>query len=252
MDFSNRLIRFVYGVPALVLTIKNTRYIVVGDLHIGIELEFAKKGIRLYDATERLAESIRHLMNEFSVKKLILLGDIKNSIMWPTAAESSMLKSFFRAIEGFEVSVIVGNHDAHLSELIGIETNKELIIGDIALTHGHSMPSEQAMGCNYLITAHNHIALAEKTKNGTFKEEKAWLVTSSNMKNAAKYYDHFNKNIKLIVMPAFNDLIMGTPVNSFKREKMGALFSSGLFTMRGAKVYTLWGNELSLSSLPKV
>ncbi|MGC9190495.1 MAG: metallophosphoesterase [Candidatus Micrarchaeia archaeon] len=252
MDFGRNEIRLIYGKPALVIAVRGTKYLVVGDLHIGIELELARKGIMVYDATERLARSIKKIMHEFSIRKLVLLGDVKNSIMWPPKAELSMLKSFFQEINDFEVYTIAGNHDAHLGEVVGADIRKELIIGNIALAHGHAMPSEQAMECDYLITAHNHIAIAEKGKGGAFKEEKAWLIASPSSKNASKHYAHFNKGIRLIVMPAFNELITGTPVNSLKKDKMGALFSSGLFTMRGAKVYTLWGTELAFGAIPKV
>ncbi len=242
-------IRFVTGKPALIAEIHGERYLVIGDLHIGIELELSGKGIHLFNVTESLEKSITSIMNEFSLKNIILLGDIKNSVMRPTRAEALLLKGFFDSMKDYSVFAIAGNHDAYLEELLGIRLHKELIIGDYAFMHGHARPSQQAIMCRYIITAHNHAIARTMRKDGSMHDEKIWIIAKISKRSAKKSYESFNAGAKLIVAPAFNDMIMGTPVASWSYTHMSVMFKSGLFSMRGMDMYTLYGSKLARSRL---
>ena len=176
-----RYLRFVYNEPAIIALHGAEKYLVIGDLHIGMERNLRERGVHV-DATAQLSDRIRKLVKEFSIDKVILLGDIKESILYPDAAEARLVRSFFERLGDLDIEVIAGNHDAHLQELISNRISRELIIGRFAFLHGDKRPSEKAMLCDYLITAHSHPAVRIIDKNGAVYEEKVWVV--ANVKEA--------------------------------------------------------------------
>ncbi len=235
-----RYLRFVYNEPAMIALNGAEKYLVIGDLHIGMEHKLRERGVHV-DATTRLSDRILKLVKEFSVNKVIMLGDIKESVLYPDASEARLIKSFFERLGSLDIEVIAGNHDAHLHELISNKINRELILGRFAFLHGDKKPSEKAMMCDYLITAHSHTAVRITDKNGAIYEEKAWVVAGVKEDTVAKSYAKFNKRIKLIITPAFNDMIIGTVIgNGLKTHN--PLFRSDLFDYDRAKAYTLDGS----------
>ncbi len=231
--------RFVYEEPAMVALHGSERYVVVGDLHIGVELGLRGRGIHV-DATERLAGRIRSLVNEFAADKVIMLGDIKESILYPDVAEARLIRTFFDRLGDIDIEIVAGNHDAHLQDIIGNKISKGLVIGRFAFLHGNRNPSDEAMLCDYLVTAHSHTAVRIVDKNGAVYEEKAWVVADVNRDAAAAAYPRFNRRIKLIVAPAFNDLITGVLAGEGLKGH-NPLFRSGLFGYGTLKAYTLDG-----------
>ncbi|MGC8652258.1 MAG: hypothetical protein ACP5UH_03345 [Candidatus Micrarchaeia archaeon] len=244
-------IKFVTGKPALIVEAAGDEYLVVGDLHIGIELELSAKGIHLFNVTDALSNNIISIMDDFSLNNIILLGDIKNSIMRPTRAEALLIKGFFESMKDYSVFAIAGNHDTHMGELTGMRMHKELVIGNYAFMHGHARPSQRAMQCDFIITAHNHAIARTVQKDGSIRDEKVWIVADISKKAAKKEYESFNPSEKLIVEPAFNDMIMGRPVASWAYDRMSVLFKSGLFGLKGAKIYTLYGSRIAMSKLAR-
>jgi len=234
-----RYLRFAYDEPAMIALNGSEKYLVIGDLHIGMERKLRERGVYI-DATEQLSDRILRLAKEFSTDKVVMLGDIKDSVLYPDAAEARLIRSFFGKLSSLDIEVIAGNHDAHLHELIGNRISRELIIGRFAFLHGDKKPSEGAMLCDYLITAHSHTAVRITDRKGAVYEEKAWVIAGVEKPAAERDYTHFNKRIKLVVAPAFNDMIIGTLVEGLKTHNQ--LFRSGLFDYGSAKVYTLDGS----------
>jgi hypothetical protein len=235
-----RNIRFVYDEPAMIAINGAEKYLVVGDLHIGMERKLRERGVHI-DSTGRLSERIHKLAKEFDADRVVMLGDIKESVLYPDAAETRHIRSFFESMGDLSVEVIAGNHDAHLQELISNKVSRELVLGRFAFMHGDKRPSESAMMCDYLVTAHSHTVVRIMDKNGAIYEEKAWVVAGIDESAARQSYARFNKRIKLIIEPAFNDLIMGTAVGSGLKTH-NQFFRSGLFDYDKAKVYTLEGS----------
>ncbi len=229
------LVSFVKGAPALL--IKRERVLVIGDLHIGMNIKLKEAGIYFQGATERLAKNLLELYDKSGAESIAIIGDVKESITSPKFAEYKELKLFFDSLSGIKVMVAKGNHDGDLPKVLSnmgfkIRVEKELLFKDIALMHGNSWPSDYAMMKKYLIMGHGHYAL-EKDNS----KEKIWLETRI-ARYAKKKYDKFNKNIKLIVVPPFNELISGVSVS---RETKGYLpiFKNNIFSFEEAKVYGL-------------
>lgn len=230
-------ISFLKGEPALL--IKEGRFIAVGDLHIGKEFKLEESGMHFIKAAKRNAERLLELYNMHNAKGVILLGDVKESIMYPTKEEYKALREFFQVLEGIKIRIAKGNHDAHLDELmermgLEIRVEREILLGKTALMHGNRMPSEEAMGRDYLIMAHGHTAV----KNGG-DAEKAWLIAKVGKRARLEYPLH-NRKIRLIIVPAFSNLIVGTGLKEGYQKFIPAL-NNNVFDFNTAKVYGLDG-----------
>lgn len=245
MAYAN--LRFVYGEPALIAKAGRKEYLVVADLHIGMELKLSKRGIHLFNATDRMAERINRMMGEFSLDNLIILGDVKESILYPENAEIKLLRGFFRQMDRYGLNIVAGNHDAHLSNIIGREVKKDLSLGNFGFVHGNRKPSEDMMALKYIISAHDHMAIRIMDSSGAFYEQKAWAFYNISPKKARSSYGKFNRNIKLVSMPAFNDLITGTAISENPR-RLNPLLSNGIFDRGSAEVYNLLGQRIAVKA----
>lgn len=241
-----RNIKFVYDEPALIAKSGNVSHLVVADLHIGMEIGLSKRGVHLFNATERMADRIKHIMKEFRLKNLIILGDVKESILYPEASEIRLLKDFFSQLEKFNIKIVMGNHDAHLAEITSLPVERELVLGGIGFLHGNRKPEENMMSLDYLINAHDHMAVRIEQGNGTFSEQKAWAIYELNKKLAKSSYGKLNEKIKLVSMPAFNDLIMGTTFERSPKRKLNPLLSSNTFSYKSVQIYNLSGQRISI------
>jgi uncharacterized protein len=237
-------IKFLYGEPALIASANGNEYLVIGDLHIGMELGLSKKGVHLFGATERMSTRINSMMKEFSLEKMIILGDIKESILYPDSSETNLLRKFFKDLEGFEIKIVAGNHDAHLEAVIDRKVEKDIIIGEFGFTHGNRNPSPEMMSLDYIISGHEHIAVRIKDKSGAYYDQKAWIISKLDKREAKKSYEKFNPDLKLISIPAFNDLIMGTIMEKGKKRINPS--ARNLFSNREMEVYNILGQKISL------
>jgi putative SbcD/Mre11-related phosphoesterase len=231
------------------------RFVYEEDLHIGLERKLAERGVHVYDVAERMAKRLVGIAANNKATSLMLLGDIKHSILYPGAVERESINRFFEMLSGFKVEVLAGNHDAHLGDILedsDVNIRDEAIIGECALMHGNRWPSKAAMEKKFVVTAHNHAAVSLKDSRGAVYSSKAWLIAGIG-NGAGDYYREFNKSAKLIAMPAFNDFITGTPVNELGRGgSLGPLLRNKVFDYPHAKVYTLRGELLGdVESLKK-
>jgi putative SbcD/Mre11-related phosphoesterase len=232
-------IRFSYNESAAILKDGKANVVVIGDLHIGRELSIARNGINIYGATERMADRAVALLKEFKARKLVIIGDVKDSILNPDSAERKLIGSFFARLAGYEVVVVQGNHDAQIGTIGAAVKEKELVIRNVGLVHGNSMPSESVMRSEYILSGHEHPALPYPAS------EKAWVVYHLNKNSAEKFYKNPNKKAELISMPAFSDLILGTGVGK-EKKMLNPLIRRGIFDRESARVYSQTGELVML------
>ena len=93
MRNEHMLVSFVKNVPALF--IRKEKILVVGDLHIGLNLRYRSEGIHFQEATRRMADSLLSAYRKSGARCIVLLGDVKDSIGSPGFAEYRELKTFF-------------------------------------------------------------------------------------------------------------------------------------------------------------
>lgn len=227
--------------PALL--VEGERVVVAGDLHIGIEAKFEESKISFPRATAKMAQELVSICKANRSKSLVLLGDVKDSIGHVTLAEKSLIREFFSALEGFEVRIARGNHDAYLDTMLAemgfdVEVSKEVLLEDVALMHGNAMPSADAVKKGYIACGHGHIAASV---NGT--DSKAWLVAEVG-EGMHRHYEEYNGAIRLVNAPAFNRLIIGSRVG-YGTEEHIPMLNNELFDFAHANFYDLYGNRIS-------
>ena len=224
------LVSFIVGEPALL--IKKERIIVVSDLHLGMEERLREKSFHFPQASKKLGERIFDIYKKYNAREIILLGDIKESIGYPTISEYRDMGDFFHELEDAKLRIAKGNHDAHIGKIfdrlgIDAEISREILLKDLALMHGNALPSEEAMDKKVLIAGHGH---ASANVNGNY--EKVWVV----IKKKKGFPE-------LIIMPPFNKLILGSDVSENFAYHMPML-RAGFFDLRRAEIYNLDGEVL--------
>ncbi len=239
-------IKFIYNEPALIATHNGKNHLVVGDLHIGVEREVKWRGVNMRSATDMIANRLIGIATSFKTDDLVILGDLKNSIFRLDYVEIRIIKTFLAQLKdgGINVHLITGNHDAYVDDFSGIlkSITDEMIIDDMALMHGHRWPSVKAMSKGTIITAHSHFAIRMYDINGAFYNSKVWLIAKANKKKLTERYPRGKAN-RLIVMPAFNDLIVGSGlgISSNKGDDINPLLRNNVFGFNNAEVYGLDG-----------
>jgi len=247
--------RFVHNQPALV----HRGILVVADLQLGIEEELREKeGIRLASQTPELLARLKRLIRQAKPKKLILLGDVKHSISSPFHQEWVEVPWFLHGLQALvPVEIVPGNHDGDLRRIVqgaAIHPPSGVVVGNMGLAHGHAWPAPELMRADYLVMGHNHPGVRFVDKMGHAETRKAWVIGKLDAKKAKGRYGEVNPNLRIIVMPAFNDLVASVPFNAVKspKELLGPLFEKQLFKLDSSNLYLLNGVRLgSIASLRK-
>lgn len=221
----------VFGRRALLL---EGRALLVADLHIGVEYELEKKGIRIPSQWKDMVEEILSIKEESGADVLIINGDLKHSIpseRW----EFRDLRLFFREIRHAfdEIHFVKGNHDGgiqyQLPSWVYMHPGAGFVFSDAGIFHGHAWPSEEVMNSEVLIMAHMHPALSFTDSIGNSQTEPCWIKG----RYAGK---------ELIVMPAMNRFYGGAPVND--RKFLGPVLKSADFDAENAEIYLLDGTYM--------
>lgn len=224
-----------YNEKALVLK----DYLVVADLHLGLEKEMAIAGARVPSQLEKIERRLKALLQRTGKKKLIILGDLKHNIPTASWQEQKEIPEFVNRIKSVAKMVLVkGNHDGGIEELVsGLEVVREIRIGDTLLIHGHAKPLDT--GYKTLIMAHNHPCIEFRGKLGGRLTESAWIRARFKPDYAGE------GNPRIVIMPAFNDLIYGMPFNTREgRELLGPFFKRGWIDLEEAEAYLIDGTFL--------
>jgi len=254
-------IRMVAGQPALILKEKNKLTLVVADLHIGRECFVGVESVARSLIKKNL-DRLRKIIKENSIDQLIILGDIRDFIptdkeYWQVLGEKEelqrriamevpdMLASFKDLCK---VDIVPGNHDGGMKSYVN--AHEEMIIGNVGIFHGHRWPSKEMLkSVDTIVASHSHPAISFMDQLDYRAVIKAWAVGSVKAENVAEHLQkagktktkiEVNQDIKVIIVPAFNDLITGTAVNENKKM-LGPTFKEDLFNVSEVELYTLDG-----------
>src|SRR5258705_58557 len=84
------------------------RTVVVGDLHIGIETDFAIGGVKIPSGTPAMVARLRALAAKTGARKLVIAGDLKHSVRSVTDQERIELpRALDEVSQAFEEVVVV-------------------------------------------------------------------------------------------------------------------------------------------------
>jgi putative SbcD/Mre11-related phosphoesterase len=213
--------------------------LLVADLHIGLEDEFRQKGYNIPSLTERLERRLVGLIEDCGAEKLIVLGDLKHSITG-TKQDFRDVRAFIDDIlEYVDIEIIKGNHDGGIQHWAGsiegvvVHGPRGIVLEGHGLFHGHAHPSEKVKKVKTLIMAHEHPVVRFIDRLGVPVQMKAWMRVG--FREAKK------KPRELIIMPAFNDFLGGTSVNSPDANFLSPTVKDDKLNLEEAKIYLLDG-----------
>ncbi len=276
------LIRPVINEPALILEQSaNKRYVVIADLHLGIEYTLADKGIEIPSQiqTQRLVKKLERIIKITKPTDLIILGDIKHNIPIISHMEWYIVPPFFEKFSDLPVHIILGNHESEI-QIEGLTTRNAILHPaqgwlmelngpdktiKVGLFHGHTWPMKDLFDANVLVMAHNHPIIEFKDELNVRTFEPAWIRARWNRMKVAeallkyhnikkkkdplailqeKFQTIINEHAEIIIMPAFNDLLGGLSFNSEDTKFIGPLLKSKSLNIDDAEVILLDGTIL--------
>jgi hypothetical protein len=226
----------IHGIPAL----RVDGAVVIGDLHIGVESHLGRKGFHLPSRTAVMRDLLLEIKD---ANRLVVLGDVKDSVPGSSKQEYREIPDFFRAmLEHFDVvDVVVGNHDTQIEEFLPKHVNVHpasgMKLGDVGFIHGHTWPSAEVMASGVLVTAHNHPAVMFRDGIGKRTTEPCWFRAGFTDVQS----DYLERPDELVIIPAFNRLLGGSPVNVSGEGFLGPLMNSGMVNTDDARIFLLDG-----------
>lgn len=195
-------------------------------------------------------KEIEKILDMTQPDSLILLGDIKSGIKSITKSEWKDVPLFFEKInEKVNVILVPGNHDANIQRLIPKEitlgSSKGIIIDDLLLTHGHTMPSENFSHVDKIVMGHVHpVFFQEKSLiNG----KRVWVSLKCKKQ---KIFPSKSGELEITIIPSFNKYFYATQKKFYKKaispilERMDVL-EARIATLDGIII----GNESLLSNV---
>jgi len=235
----------VADTPALLIKGHDT-WICVADLHIGIEVQLRRGGFNIPSQTPKMLSSLEDLADRGN--KLLILGDLKHRIPSVGYRENKEIGPFIERLEKkFDaVTMVSGNHDGGISEVLPSSvmaiSGRGLRIEDIGAFHGHVWPSESVMDAGKLVMGHIHPSVLLTDSLGAKTNEKCWVRAKLDKEAVSERYSQCPK--ELVIVPAFNPLLTGTPVNSASRSMIGPVLRNKLVDLDSIRVYLLDGTNL--------
>ena len=238
--------RIIDSEPALIVEEKR-KNLVISDLHIGFEHKFSsnKNTVRKNSSINEIISNVTKIIKKENPDTLILLGDVKSSIQSITNSEWRDVPYFFEEIKNsLEVILIPGNHDSNIDKLIPSDvtviSSKGMIIDDVLLTHGHTMPSKNYSSVNNIIMGHIHPVYFDK--NSLLNGERIWISIKT---DKSKIFPSTRGELNITIVPSFNPYFYATEKKYYKKsispiiEKIKDSTMAKILTLDG----TIIGNE---------
>jgi putative SbcD/Mre11-related phosphoesterase len=265
---------------ALVKTQK-TKTLLISDLHIGWEFSLQEKGILVPSQTQKLLTKLLTLVNEYRPDRLVILGDVKYTVIKAELGEWHDIPGFFGKLSEYvkDIEVVRGNHDANLEPLlpqnIKLLPATGMIIGDVGVFHGHKWPSPSLLQCKWLVMGHLHPVVVFRDPAGFKVTRQIWMKAATNTELLTKtllekanlkvagapeqalkaHFDIKAKSSQLFIMPSFNDFLGGRPVNENSSKKelgneelIGPVLRSSAVNMANSELLLLDGTYLGTLS----
>ncbi|VVC72027.1 Uncharacterised protein [uncultured archaeon] len=243
--------KFVYGKAALL----SEGTLAVADLHVGLEAELEGKGLRVSGVVEGMKRELFGLVREEKPERLVIIGDVKHAIRGAGEMESASARELLSGLsELAEVVVVPGNHDSGLAvpgKRVRLGASGGVRIGETAFCHGHAAVSPELLEADALVIGHVHPSIDAVNERGERTVERAWVVAEADERALLAKFPSANPGIRLVVMPAFNPLVGGTPLNRRGKAGLaGPVLSSGIFKWTDGEIFLLDGTGLgSISSV---
>ena len=263
--------------PAALIKTGKTKTLVIADPHLGWEIALQDKGIHIPSQTPKLLKKLSALLSEYKPDTLLILGDVKYTVVKAEIGEWHDIPDFFAQLKNKvnKIGIVRGNHDANLEPML--PENVELlpatgtIIGDVGLFHGHKWPSPTLLQCKTLIMGHLHPVVVFRDPAGFKLTRQVWMKADCNTEALArillqkhgvkiqgtaeetlqKHYKVKPRTTQIFIMPSFNDFLGGRPVNETRPRKelgsealIGPVLRSEAVDVSNSEMYLLDGTYL--------
>jgi putative SbcD/Mre11-related phosphoesterase len=184
----------------------------IGDFHLGYDTMLKNQGItlnfdQLKETKKELENIIRNIRATQTLKKIILLGDIKHHFEFEKS-ELFNLRNFLNFLEKFvkkeNIILIKGNHDTFT--LKDYELKEEYLENNLLFIHGDKNKEKyfKSKKINTIILSHIHPAIILRDKQGIKREKyKCFLIGKFQRKN-------------IIIIPSFFPIIEGSEINELE------------------------------------
>jgi len=197
-------VRILWNDSAVI--IDNT--LILGDLHIGLAETLRKSGYRIPFLNSQVIAGLVDLISKEKPDKLVILGDLKDSIGNPTQEELADLEKLFDSID-LETVVVLGNHDGGLKDWLSSKgitwyPSSGFYLGDYFLFHGNAKPATETSPV-LLLACHWHPVVRLVDENNRTYTEKAWVFVETEFG-------------RMLMLPAFNPFLGGVDVREINER----------------------------------
>jgi uncharacterized protein len=203
-------IRPIHPHAAILIEDAGRKYVIVSDLHIGLEADLLAKGITVSsDLVSEMVAELLDLVRSEHADSIILLGDIKHTVGSINRQEWNIVPAFLKQLSAkADVYLVPGNHDGNIRHLIpnnvNMITSKGMTLDDTLLVHGHSMPSDVRGHIKRIVMGHIHPVFLKK--GSVINGERVWLYFQ------VRKEDLFAEKgiLDIVVLPTFNPYLYAT------------------------------------------
>jgi hypothetical protein len=154
------------------------------------------------------------------------------------------------------VEVVPGNHDGNIKTVLPqrviLHTSQGMVLGSgsarIGVAHGHAWPSEEAIATRNLVIGHSHFTYEMRDSLGSRTREAVWVRAEydvAELMEGAGYESRPKGKGKLTVMPPFNRLVGGQPINRSRSFQFGPVLSSRSVSLEDADIFLTDGTRVT-------
>jgi metallophosphoesterase superfamily enzyme len=224
------------------------KFLVISDLHLGAETEIIKKGINIDSrgVYRDLLREIEELKALHSFNGIIILGDLKSSIVHITKNEWKTIPMFLKELSlDMDIFLIPGNHDVNINLLVPepviVCKSSGLVIDDILLIHGHTIPEKTQFNINKIIMGHIHPIFINS--NSVVHGKRLWIYLK--VKKESIFGLKTTGITEIIIIPTFNRYFYSLRYHKETKSisplirqliKKDAILSGLLFTLEGSLI----------------
>lgn len=235
----------VFDAP-LLLVEGDERILVATDLHLGLEHELWLGGVSIPSQTEKILGALLGFLTETKPDRLLLLGDIKHNVPRTSWQEKREIPEFLRRLcDRVSVEIVPGNHDSNLADMAPmgarVRPSSGFVLDGVGYFHGHTWPDEKVMRAKSLVAGHLHPAIRLPDPLGRSSSRCVWVKTRL-LSCAVQEHYGFAMDNEIIIVPAFNHLCGGLPLNEPVEEMRGPLLA--MTDWENARLYLLDGADL--------
>lgn len=194
------------------------KFVVVSDLHIGIESELDVKGVSFGKQSAKvMASEISKLVKSESADSIVLLGDIKHKVGSITRQEWDEIPPFLNELsDTCQVYLVPGNHDGNIRHLtppdVTLVSSSGMVIEDTLFVHGHTMPSNLRAAVGRMVMGHVHPVFLKA--GSLMSGERVWIQLRA--RKDALFSGR--GNIDVVVVPNFNPYIFAAGPRSYRKS----------------------------------